>query len=79
MPVSASGESAARASIASRTSSSQSSSSGANDTRPGVERCGRIERLALVEELLNALRHTQEPRLQAREAVAHLERPAVHD
>ena len=34
MPVSASGESAARLSIASRTSSSQSSSSGANVTRP---------------------------------------------
>ena len=77
MPVSASGDNAARLSMASRTSSSQSSSSGANETSPASAAAARVERLRR-RPSSSATRSgsPEEPRLEPRQAVAHLQRPA---
>ena len=79
MPVSASGDSAARLSIARRTSSSQSISSGAKVTRPASSASCGIERPVVRRARLPTLcRVAVEARLQPRQAVAHRVRPGVH-
>ena len=65
MPVSASGETPRGASTASRTSSSQSSSSGANDTRPASSAAAHRTGPASRENFRDASWFSEEPRLQA--------------
>ena len=78
IPVSASGDSAARASIASRTSSSQSSSSGANDTSPASSAAagsnGSVSSSSSATSSGVARKRVSQPR----QAVAHPQRAAVH-
>ena len=78
MPVSASGDSAARSSIASRTSSSQSRSSGANETSPASSASSASNGPSCASASATLLRLAEKPRLEARQPVAHRIRAAVH-
>ena len=79
MPVSASGEKAARSSIAMRTSSSQSMSSGVNVTSPASAAAAAVEVLADAPlEVVHAPRLAEEAALEPREPVDHGIRAEVH-
>ena len=78
MPVSASGENAARSSIAMRTSSSQSMSSGAENTRPASSASCASNGPSCASALPTRVGLAEEAHLQARQAVAHRIRAAVH-